>query len=209
MTELRPGAAALALLLTLAAVGCRDETAPQDEAAKESVRAEPAADGPAVQIRRVLDADSALSDRHIRQSRSSDYETWLEGPMTYTAAMGAICLEGTPADFAEAFRSHQVAWAAFTGYLAGLTEDEFAAVNDLKRASAPQVTAIIRRMAELNREISTTWLEVEMVASTFDVGKGPALRAPPTPVGSTHKLINSPLTDPLHPQNKVHLKRRR
>ena len=209
MTELRPGAAALALLLALAAVGCRDEAAPQDEAPKESVKAEPAADGPAVQIRRVLDTDTAVFGRFKSQRRSSDYEVWLEGQRTYTAEMSAISLEGTPADFADAFRNHQAAWAAFTGYLTSFTEDDFTAFVARDRGGEPRVKAMRQRYTELNQEISTTWSEVEMVASSFGVGKGPAFGAPPTPVGSTRKLINSPFSDPEHPQNKVHLKRRR
>jgi len=187
--DLRPGAGALAVVLTLMVTGCQNETAPQDETRQESAKAEPEADDPAVQIRRVLDADTVLSKRYLREQRSFDYRVWLENQRTYAAEMGAIRLEGTPRDFADAFRSHQAAWAAFTGYLAGLTEDEIVAIRARDRAGEPLANAIMQRSKELHGEIATTWGEVEMVAGTFGVGKGPSLRAPPTPVGSTHKLI--------------------
>ena len=189
MTELRPGAVALAFVLTLMVTGCQDEATPQDEGTQEAAQAGPAADDPAVGIRRVLDTDSALSNRYVSRRRSSDYEVWLKGQRTYAAAMGAISLEGTPVDFADAFRSHQAAWAAYTDFLTGLSEDELSVDSTRDRARKPDVEATRRKSLRLDREISTTWFEVEMVASTFGVGKGPALRAPPTPVGSTDKLI--------------------
>ncbi len=187
-------AAALLTVLCIVAIGCRDEERKAREAAvvelegaAPSVRAE---GDHRTRVRRVLDADTAYSRQYI-QVRYPDAPRWLEGHLAYAAEMGSISLDGTPKDFSDAFHRHQEAWAAYAAYLQTVPSERLGMFLDQAVARRPENVDIVRRAAELNQEISASWVEVEMLASTVGVGKGPSTRAPPAPVGSTRKLIGS------------------
>jgi hypothetical protein len=186
--------AALLALLSVASVGCRDK----ERKAREAAVVELEGSGPGVRaegdqrtrVRRVLDADAAYSGQYV-QVRYSDATQWLEGHVAYAREMGEISLEGTPEAFSDAFRRHQEAWAAYAAHLRTVPSDRLGMFLDQAEARRPENVDLIRRSAELNQEISASWSEVEMLASTVGVGEGLSTRAPPAPVGSTRKLIGT------------------
>jgi len=183
------GFAALLFLLAPLLSGCGDD----DPRARDAVipRASPdsgAARDPVASIRRVLEADEAYSSRYIRR-RYPNAASWVEGHRTYAREMGAISLEETPTRFAEAFRRHQEAWAAFAAWLETIPPGRADMFLDRSLVALPENRAMARKAATLNQEIATTWVEVEMRASTRGIGDGPSLRSPPAPVGSTRKLM--------------------
>ena len=187
----------IAVLLAVAGVilvGCRDSERQVREAAVVELPgagavASPAGD-PGAAVRRVLEADEEPSARYIKV-RYGDAAGWLAGHLAYAREMEAISLDGTPVDFAEAFRHHQEAWAAFAAFLEAAPKDRLGMFLDPAAARTAEDQAVLRRAAELNQAISATWTQVEMIASTLGVGEGPTLRAPPAPVGSAHRLIRS------------------
>lgn len=139
-------------------------------------------------MRRVLEADETLSKRYI-QVRYQDPASWLEGHLKYARKMGAISLVGTPRAFSESFVRHQAAWAAYVAHLETAPSEALDAIMDPERRRRLAGNEAVRRAALLNGEISTTWTEVEMTASSRGIGDGPSLDAPPPPVGSADRLF--------------------
>jgi len=187
-------AAILLAVLCVAAIGCRDKERKAREEAVVELEGSPP--GPRAEgnhrtrVRRVLDADAAYSQQYI-QVRYPDAPKWLDGQVAYAREMGAISLDGTPKDFSDAFQRHQDAWAAYVEHLLTVPAERLGMFLDETESRRPENAELIHRAKELNREISDSWVEVEMRASTVGVGKGPSTRSPPAPVGSARKLIGS------------------
>ncbi|MFH1529906.1 MAG: hypothetical protein ABIK09_04120 [Pseudomonadota bacterium] len=186
--------AALLVLVSSAFVGCRDEERRAREAAVVELPGPVAGAGavsdPATAVRRVFEADEAFSARYVRV-RHGDAAGWLAGQVAYARALQALSLNGTPEDFAEAFRRHQAAWTAYAAYLETVPSDRIGLFLDPGQARRPENVELARTASNLNKEISASWVQVEMIASTLGIGEGPSLRAPPAPVGSARKLIRS------------------
>jgi len=179
----------LLLLLAPAILGCGSCGGDGGAEGEGPGEARPAAaEEPAAAIRRVLEADEAFSSRWIRR-RYRNAASWVDGHVTYAREMGALPLTGTPPDFADAFRRHQEAWAAYADLLETTPPERTAAFLDRDLAARPENRELLREAAALNEDISTTWTEVEMWASTRGIGSGPSLRSPPAPVGSARRLM--------------------
>ncbi len=187
-------AAALLVLVCSVLVGCRDREREEKEAAVVEIPGPVAGPGgtldPATAVRRVFEADTAFSIRYI-QVRYRNAADWLAGHLAYAREMAAISLDGTPWDFADAFRRHQDAWTAYAAHLETIPSDRIGMFLDQKVARWPENADLVRAASELNREISASWMQVEMIASTLGVGEGSSMSAPPAPVGSARKLIGT------------------
>lgn len=187
--------AALLAVLAAGPGGCRDA----DRKAKEAAVVELQGPGPGRRaggahsdaVRRVLEADEALSEQYI-QVRYADPITWREGHLEYAREMNAISAEGAPRGFTEGFREHQEAWEAYAAFLVTIPVAQLDALMDRGAARRPENAAVVNRARALNQDISSTWAAVEMQAGTVGVGEGASLRAPPAPVGSSRKLLGSP-----------------
>ncbi|MBM4370559.1 MAG: hypothetical protein FJ098_02845 [Deltaproteobacteria bacterium] len=173
------------LLAAMIMAGCGGHEDPRPPATPPAEEA--AAPSPGDAVRRVLEADEALSER--LQRRRPGRTGWVAGQRDYAAAMAMIPLEGTPRRFSEAFRRHQEAWRAFGDFLGARSPWEIEALARGEAPSAPRGPELLRSSRELGREIASTWADVQAEAALLGAGDGPTLQAPPPPVGSTRRLL--------------------